>query len=177
VYAADVCSCVLLAYVHTRDCKQNTLLNNMLRFYATPELQSKYFAAMTTSKVASFALSEPGSGSDAFALTTTATLSADKSYYTLEGQKMWISNAEQAEIFFVFATVDRAAGYKGITCFIVDKEVSLLQKCSLYALCVLSYVLFCLKTVVIRLYIGISERKLCVSTHDRTPLCCAVYEA
>eukprot|EP00953_Heterococcus_sp_UTEX-ZZ885_P024576 13436-Heterococcus_DN1.PRE.4 len=122
VYAADVCSCVLLAYVHTRDCKQNTLLNNMLRFYATPELQSKYFAAMTTSKVASFALSEPGSGSDAFALTTTATLSADKSYYTIEGQKMWISNAEQAEIFFVFATVDRAAGYKGITCFIVDKE-------------------------------------------------------
>jgi short-chain 2-methylacyl-CoA dehydrogenase len=96
----------------------------MLRFYATPELQSKYFAEMTTSKVASFALTEPGSGSDAFALTTTATLSADKSYYTIEGQKMWISNAEQAEIFFVFATVDRAAGYKGITCFIVDKEVS-----------------------------------------------------
>jgi Acyl-CoA dehydrogenase, N-terminal domain len=79
------CCCCCCCYDCTHGCKQNTLLNNMLRFYGTPELQSKYFAQMTSSKVASFALSEPGSGSDAFALTTTATLSADKSYYTIEG--------------------------------------------------------------------------------------------
>ncbi|KAG5190835.1 acyl-CoA dehydrogenase/oxidase, partial [Tribonema minus] len=102
----------------------NTLLNNMLRFWGTPEQQAKYFPLLGHGTVASFCLSEPGSGSDAFALATTATRSADGSYYTIEGAKSWISNAEQAGVFFVFATVDRGAGYRGITCFIVDKEVS-----------------------------------------------------
>lgn len=73
--------------------------------------------------VGSFCLSEESSGSDAFALKTTATLSDDKSYYTLNGQKMWISNSEYAGVFLVFANVDPSKGYKGITCFVVDKEL------------------------------------------------------
>lgn len=77
---------------------------------------------LTTDVVGSFCLTEADSGSDAFALRTRADISADGSYYTLNGQKMWISNVEYADVFLVFATVDPSAGYKGITCFIVDRD-------------------------------------------------------
>ncbi|CAM9513475.1 unnamed protein product [Ectocarpus fasciculatus] len=100
---------------------QNTLISNMLRFWGSRELQEKYFPKLCSGSVSSFCLSEVGSGSDAFSLSTKATLSPDGSYYTIEGEKLWISNAEQAELFFVFANVDPSKGYKGITCFIVEK--------------------------------------------------------
>lgn len=101
---------------------QNTLINNMLRFWGTKELQDKYFPKLISGSVSSFCLSEVGAGSDAFSLSTKATLSPDGSYYTIEGEKLWISNSEQADVFFVFASVDPSLGYKGITCFIVEKE-------------------------------------------------------
>lgn len=65
-------------------------------------------------------MSEPGSGSDAFALKTTATKKGD--YYTINGNKMWISNAKHAGVFFIMANINPSAGYKGITCFIVDRD-------------------------------------------------------
>jgi short-chain 2-methylacyl-CoA dehydrogenase len=73
-------------------------------------------------EVCCFCLSEAGSGSDAFALRTRADVSADGSYYTLNGSKMWISNAEYAGVFVVLATVDPSKGYRGITGFLVDRE-------------------------------------------------------
>ncbi|CAM9617456.1 unnamed protein product [Ectocarpus sp. 12 AP-2014] len=100
---------------------QNTLISNMLRFWGSRELQEKYFPKLCSGSVSSFCLSEVGSGSDAFSLATKAAPSPDGSYYTIEGEKLWISNAEQAELFFVFANVDPSKGYKGITCFIVEK--------------------------------------------------------
>ncbi|KAI5477322.1 short/branched chain acyl-CoA dehydrogenase [Pseudohyphozyma bogoriensis] len=101
----------------------NTLVNTVLRKYANDDLKDKYLPQLSESKLGSFALSEPASGSDAFALKTTATKSDDGSYYTLNGSKMWITNSYEAEIFLVFATVDSSAGYKGITCFLVEKEM------------------------------------------------------
>eukprot|EP00752_Nemacystus_decipiens_P016760 g14998.t1 len=101
---------------------QNTLINNMLRFWGSKELQEKYSPRLCSGAVSSFCLSEVGAGSDAFSLSTRAALSPDGSYYTIEGEKLWISNAEQAELFFVFANVDPSKGYKGITCFVVEKE-------------------------------------------------------
>ncbi|QRW15851.1 acyl-CoA dehydrogenase [Rhizoctonia solani] len=101
----------------------NTLVNTIFRTYATKEQQSKYLPQLAEKKVGSFCLSEPASGSDAFALQTRAVPSDDGSYYTLTGSKMWITNAAEAEIFLVFATVDPSKGYKGITCFVVPKEL------------------------------------------------------
>ncbi|KAK4706080.1 short-chain 2-methylacyl-CoA dehydrogenase, partial [Phenoliferia sp. Uapishka_3] len=103
----------------------NTLVNTVLRKYATPALKDKYLPQLSSSKLGSFALSEPASGSDAFALKTTATLSKDGSYYTITGSKMWITNSGEAEIFLVFANVDPSKGYKGITCFLVEKEMGI----------------------------------------------------
>ncbi|OMH86141.1 Short/branched chain specific acyl-CoA dehydrogenase, mitochondrial [Zancudomyces culisetae] len=100
---------------------QNTLVNTVFKHHASEELQAKYLPQLATDKVGSFALSEPSSGSDAFALKTTATKSADGSHYVLNGEKMWITNAGEAEIFLVFANVDVSRGYKGITCFVVEK--------------------------------------------------------
>merc|ERR1712070_185907 len=82
----------------------------------------EYCSKLATEMMGSFCLSEPGSGSDAFALTTRADLSADGSYYTINGEKMWITNAEWAGVFLVMANVDPSAGYKGITCFVVDRD-------------------------------------------------------
>ncbi|CAE6404786.1 unnamed protein product [Rhizoctonia solani] len=101
----------------------NTLVNTIFRTYATKEQQDKYLPQLAEKKVGSFCLSEPASGSDAFALQTRAVPSDDGSYYTLTGSKMWITNAAEAEIFLVFATVDPSKGYKGITCFVVPKEL------------------------------------------------------
>ncbi|KAB5594624.1 hypothetical protein CTheo_1946 [Ceratobasidium theobromae] len=101
----------------------NTLVNTIFRTYATKEQQDKFLPQLAQSKVGSFCLSEPAAGSDAFALQTRAVPSDDGSYYTLTGSKMWITNAAEAEIYLVFATVDPSKGYKGITCFVVPKEL------------------------------------------------------
>ncbi|GAA5831998.1 hypothetical protein JCM3766R1_003680 [Sporobolomyces carnicolor] len=101
----------------------NTLVNTVLRKYASDAVKDKYLPQLSESKLGSFALSEPASGSDAFALKTTAKKSKDGSYYTISGSKMWITNSAEAEIFLVFATLDPSKGYKGISCFLVEKEM------------------------------------------------------
>lgn len=101
----------------------NTLVNTIFRTYATRKQQEIFLPQLSEKKVGSFCLSEPASGSDAFALQTRATPSEDGSYYTITGSKMWITNAAEAEIFLVFATVDPSKGYKGITCFVVPRDL------------------------------------------------------
>jgi butyryl-CoA dehydrogenase/short/branched chain acyl-CoA dehydrogenase len=101
---------------------QNTLVNNALVRWANPEQKKKYLSRMAADTVGAYALSEAGSGSDAFALQTRAELKG--SDYVLNGRKLWITNAKEAGIFVLFATVDPAAGYKGITAFIIEKEFS-----------------------------------------------------
>jgi butyryl-CoA dehydrogenase/short/branched chain acyl-CoA dehydrogenase len=99
---------------------QNTLVNNAIDRNGTPEQKAKYLTRTASDTVASYCLSEAGSGSDAFALQCRAFPRGD--HYVLEGHKLWITNAAEAGIFLVFATVDPQAGYKGITAFIVEKE-------------------------------------------------------
>lgn len=99
---------------------QNTLLNTMMLHLGSDYLKNLYLPKLATNTIGSFCLSEPSSGSDAFALKTTAVKNGD--YYTINGNKMWISNAKYAGVFFVMANVNPSAGYKGITCFIVDRD-------------------------------------------------------
>ncbi len=99
---------------------QNTLVNNAIVRNGTPEQQAKYLPRTARDTVASYCLSEAGSGSDAFALQCRAFPHGD--HYILEGQKLWITSAAEAGIFLVFATVDPQAGYKGITAFLVEKD-------------------------------------------------------
>ena len=99
---------------------QNTLVNNALLRWATEEQKQRYLPRLCSDTVGAYALSEAGSGSDAFALQTKAELKGDE--YVLNGQKLWITNGKEAGIFVVFATIDPAAGYKGITAFIVEKD-------------------------------------------------------
>jgi alkylation response protein AidB-like acyl-CoA dehydrogenase len=99
---------------------QNTLVNNALVRWANPEQKKKYLSRMAADTVGAYALSEAGSGSDAFALQTKAELKGID--YVLNGRKLWITNAKEAGIFVLFATVDPSAGYKGITAFIIEKE-------------------------------------------------------
>ncbi|MGH9515801.1 MAG: acyl-CoA dehydrogenase [Terriglobales bacterium] len=101
---------------------QNTLVNNALVRWANSEQKKKYLPRMAADTVGAYALSEAGSGSDAFALQTRAELKG--SDYVLNGRKLWITNAKEAGIFVLFATVDPSAGYKGITAFIIEKEFS-----------------------------------------------------
>lgn len=98
---------------------QNTLVNNALLRWGSDALKSTYLPQLAGEKVGAYALSEAGSGSDAFALATRA--EKTEGGYTLTGQKLWITNGAEAGIFIVFATVDPSAGYKGITAFIVEK--------------------------------------------------------
>jgi butyryl-CoA dehydrogenase/short/branched chain acyl-CoA dehydrogenase len=98
---------------------QNTLVNNALLRWANPEQKKRYLPRMAADIAGAYALSEAGSGSDAFALQTRAELKG--SDYILNGRKLWITNAKEAGIFVLFATVDPAAGYKGITAFIIEK--------------------------------------------------------
>jgi len=100
----------------------NTLTNNAVRFWGSEDLQKRWLPRLATDTVSSFCLSEAGSGSDAFAMKMTATPSSDESYYTLNGTKLWISNAQQAGVFLVFANAKPEDGYKGITAFMVDAE-------------------------------------------------------
>eukprot|EP00933_Yihiella_yeosuensis_P070993 TRINITY_DN79161_c0_g1_i1.p1 TRINITY_DN79161_c0_g1~~TRINITY_DN79161_c0_g1_i1.p1 ORF type:complete len:450 (+),score=114.94 TRINITY_DN79161_c0_g1_i1:73-1422(+) len=99
---------------------QNTLLVTSFNRYGTPEQKEKYLTRMAENTVVSFALSEPSSGSDAFALKTKATKDGDD--WILEGGKIWISNSIEASLFVVFANADPSKGYKGITAFIVEKD-------------------------------------------------------
>jgi butyryl-CoA dehydrogenase/short/branched chain acyl-CoA dehydrogenase len=97
----------------------NTLVNNALRRWANQEQKKHWLPRLATDTVGAYALSEAGSGSDAFALQTRAESVAGG--FRLNGRKLWISNAREAGLFIVFATLDPAAGYKGITAFLVEK--------------------------------------------------------
>jgi alkylation response protein AidB-like acyl-CoA dehydrogenase len=99
---------------------QNTLCINALLRWATPEQKKTFLPRLATDTVGAYALSEAGSGSDAFALQMRAEKRGE--FYLLNGQKLWITNAREAGLFIVFATLDPAAGYKGITAFLVDKR-------------------------------------------------------
>lgn len=98
---------------------QNTLVNNALLRWTTDEQKKRYLPRMASDTVGAYALSEAGSGSDAFALQTRAQLKGSE--YVLNGRKLWITNAKEAGVFVLLATIDPAAGYKGITAFIVEK--------------------------------------------------------
>jgi alkylation response protein AidB-like acyl-CoA dehydrogenase len=98
---------------------QNTLCINALIRWATEEQKKKYLTRLAADTIGAYALSEASSGSDAFALQTRAVKRGDD--YVLNGQKLWITNAKEAGLFIVFATLDPAAGYKGITAFLVEK--------------------------------------------------------
>jgi len=98
----------------------NTLVTNAFMRWGNDEQKKKYLPQMAEGKVGAYALSEAGSGSDAFALKTKAIDKGD--YWELNGQKLWITNGNEAEIFILFATIDQSAGYKGITAFIVEKD-------------------------------------------------------
>ncbi|KAK0391356.1 hypothetical protein NLU13_0857 [Sarocladium strictum] len=97
----------------------NTLCNTAFIKYGSEQLKKKYLPKLATNTVASFCLSEPVSGSDAFAMATKATETADG--FSITGGKMWITNSMEAEIFIVFANLDPSKGYKGITAFVVEK--------------------------------------------------------
>jgi alkylation response protein AidB-like acyl-CoA dehydrogenase len=96
----------------------NTLVINALRRWATPEQLKLWLPRLANDTPGAYALSEPGSGSDAFALQTRA--EAADGGYRLNGRKLWISNAREAGLFIVFATLDPAAGYRGITAFLIE---------------------------------------------------------
>ena len=99
---------------------QNTLCVNAFLRWGTEQQKKTYLSRLATDTVGAYALSEAASGSDAFALQTRAELRGD--HYILNGQKLWITNAKEADIFIIFATLDPAAGYKGITAFLVEKD-------------------------------------------------------
>ena len=98
---------------------QNTLVNNALIHWGNQEQKTKYLPQLASAKVGAYALSEAGSGSDAFAMQTRAVDKGD--HYLLNGQKLWITNGNEAEIFVLFANANPEAGYRGITAFIVEK--------------------------------------------------------
>jgi alkylation response protein AidB-like acyl-CoA dehydrogenase len=110
---------------------QNTLVINALLRWGSPDQQRAWLARLAAGAVGAYALSEAGSGSDAFALSTRARLRDDVASarqapgtdgdFILDGRKLWITNANEAEIFIIFATIDPSAGYRGITAFLVDR--------------------------------------------------------
>ena len=104
---------------------QNTLVNNAIGAWGTAEQKQRYLPQLATQSVGAYALSEAGSGSDAFALTTRAFSEADG--YRISGRKLWITNAAEADIFLLFATVDPADGYRGVTCFLLDRDTAGLE--------------------------------------------------
>src|SRR6059036_716173 len=98
---------------------QNTLVNNALLRWANSEQKQKYLPQLASEKVGAYALSEAGSGSDAFAMQTRAVDRGD--HFVVNGRKLWITNGKEAEIFVLFANANPEAGYRGITAFIVEK--------------------------------------------------------
>lgn len=98
----------------------NTLFNAALQIWGTPEQKRTFLPKAATGALASYSLSEAGSGSDAFALTTRAVEDGDA--FLLTGRKLWTTNASEASLFLVFATVNPEAGYKGITAFLIERD-------------------------------------------------------
>lgn len=98
----------------------NTLVNNCVIRWANDEQKARYLPRMATDLLGAYALSEPGSGSDAFSLATRAVQRGDT--WELNGRKMWITNGAEAGLFIIFATVDPSKGYKGITAFLVERD-------------------------------------------------------
>ena len=99
---------------------QNTLFNNALVRWGNEDQRRRWLPRAAKDAVASYALSEAGSGSDAFALTTRAVEAGGE--YRLTGRKLWITNAAEASLFLLFATVNPEAGYKGITAFLIERD-------------------------------------------------------
>ncbi|PKL75112.1 MAG: acyl-CoA dehydrogenase [Candidatus Melainabacteria bacterium HGW-Melainabacteria-1] len=99
---------------------QNTLVINAIKRWATEDQKQRYFPKLAKEWVGAYALSEAGSGSDAFALATVAKEEGD--HYLLQGRKLWITNAGEANLFIVFATTDKSLGYKGISAFLVERD-------------------------------------------------------
>ncbi len=100
---------------------QNTLVNNAFLRFGSDALKEKYLPSLATSKVGAYCLSEAGAGSDAFSLKTRA--EEVDGTYVLNGSKMWITNAKEADIFVVFANLDPSQGYKGITAFVAERDM------------------------------------------------------
>ena len=99
---------------------QNTLVSNALMRWGSEAQKKAFLPRLAQNTVGAYALSEPGSGSDAFSLVTQAKEAGD--HYVLNGRKLWITNAKEAGIFILFATVNREVGYKGITAFLVERD-------------------------------------------------------
>jgi short-chain 2-methylacyl-CoA dehydrogenase len=99
---------------------QNTLVNNAIMRWADDGQKRKYLPRLAKDLVGAYALSEAGSGSDAFALACRATDKGD--HFLLNGRKLWITNALEAGLFIVFANVNPEQGYKGITAFLIERE-------------------------------------------------------
>lgn len=99
---------------------QNTLVNNAFLNFGNEDVKQRFLPQLATEKVGAYCLSEAGSGSDAFSMKTTA--KEDGDHYVLNGSKLWITNAKEADIFLVFANINPDAGYKGITAFIVERD-------------------------------------------------------
>lgn len=100
---------------------QNTIVNNAILRWGSEAQKAKYLPRLAAQTAGAYALSEAGSGSDAFALATTA--SANGGDYILNGRKLWISNAAEAGVFVLFANADPAAGHRGITAFLVERDM------------------------------------------------------
>jgi len=100
---------------------QNTLVNNAFLRWGNDEVKQRFLPQLATEKVGAYCLSEAGSGSDAFALKCSAKEDGDS--YVLNGTKLWITNANEADLFLVFATINPELGYKGITAFIVERSM------------------------------------------------------
>lgn len=98
----------------------NTLVNTAILKYASEEIKKEWLPKLATNTIGSFCLSEPISGSDAFAMATRAEKTADG--YRINGSKMWITNSMEAGFFIVFANLDPSKGYKGITAFVMGKD-------------------------------------------------------
>jgi butyryl-CoA dehydrogenase/short/branched chain acyl-CoA dehydrogenase len=101
---------------------QNTLVSNAIERWGNSDQKRNYLSRLATESVGAYALSEPASGSDAFALTTRAI--EEGGNFRISGRKLWITNAAEADVFLVFATIDPSAGYRGITCFLVERNMS-----------------------------------------------------
>ncbi|MGE5327490.1 MAG: acyl-CoA dehydrogenase family protein, partial [Deltaproteobacteria bacterium] len=99
---------------------QNTLVNNAVMRWGNEQQRKTFLPRLTSGTLGAYALSEPNAGSDAFALETRAR--EDGEHYVLNGRKLWITNAKEAGLFIVFATINRELGYKGITAFLVEKS-------------------------------------------------------
>jgi alkylation response protein AidB-like acyl-CoA dehydrogenase len=99
---------------------QNTLVINAILRWGSEQIKHRHLPRLASSIVGAYCLSEAGSGSDAFALACRAEARGD--HFELRGRKLWITNGDEAELFLVFATVDPSAGYKGITCFVVERD-------------------------------------------------------